>query len=138
MDTKGKNAVVTGGASGIGAALAEAIVAAGGRVVVVDINKDAAEAHADKLGAAAKAIVCDVADVAAVEAMAGAAWDWLGGVDLVFANAGVSVAQPLLKASETEFDVTLNVNLKGVWATAKAFATRMIDAGRDGHLCLTA
>jgi NAD(P)-dependent dehydrogenase (short-subunit alcohol dehydrogenase family) len=138
MRTKGKTAVVTGGASGIGAALAEAIVSDGGRVVVADINSDAAEAHAAKLGDAARAIPCNVADVAGVEAMATEAWDWLGGVDLVFANAGISVARPLLKASEAEFDVTLDVNLKGVWATAKAFATRMMDAGRDGHLCLTA
>ncbi|HBF90280.1 MAG TPA: short-chain dehydrogenase, partial [Hyphomonas atlantica] len=48
---------------------------------------------------------CNVADVAGVEAMAEEAWNWLGGVDLVFANAGISVARPLLKASEAEFDV---------------------------------
>ena len=138
METKGRTAVITGGASGIGAALAEAMVADGGRVVIVDINKDAAEAHAARLGDAALAIACNVADVAGVEAMAGEAWNWLGGVDLVFANAGVSVARPLLKASEAEFDVTMGVNLKGVWATARAFAARMIDADHAGHLCLTA
>ena len=98
METKGRTAVITGGASGIGAVLAEAMVADGGRVVIVDINKDAAEAHAARLGDAARAIACNVADVAGVEAMAGEAWNWLGGVDLVFANAGVSVARPLLKA----------------------------------------
>ena len=138
METKGRTAVITGGASGIGAALAEAMVADGGRVVIVDINKDAAEAHAARLGDAALAIACNVADVAGVEAMAGEARNWLGGVDLVFANAGVSVARPLLKASEAEFDVTMGVNLKGVWATARAFAARMIDADHAGHLCLTA
>lgn len=138
METKGRTAVVTGGASGIGAALAEALVADGGRVVIVDINKDAAEAQAAKLGDAAHAIACNVADVAGVEAMAEDAWNWLGGVDLVFANAGISVARPLLKASEAEFDVTMGVNLKGVWATAKAFAIRMMEAGHAGHVCLTA
>lgn len=137
MDVSGKTAVVTGGASGIGAALGQLLVERGGRVVVVDINGDAAAGHAETLGEAAIALQCDVADVSAVEAMAGAAWDWTGGVDLVFANAGLGVGRPLLKASEAEFDVTMNVNLKGVWATAKAFATRMIDAGRPGHLCLT-
>ena len=120
METKGRTAVITGGASGIGAALAEAMVADGGRVVIVDINKDAAEAHAARLGDAALAIACNVADVAGVEAMAGEAWNWLGGVDLA------------------EFDVTMGVNLKGVWATARAFAARMIDADHAGHLCLTA
>ncbi len=138
METKGRTAVITGGASGIGAALADAMVADGGRVVIVDINKDAAEAQAAKLGDAAHAIACNVADVAGVEAMAEEAWNWLGGVDLVFANAGISVARPLLKASEAEFDVTMGVNLKGVWSTAKAFAVRMIEAGHPGHICLTA
>ena len=138
METKGRTAVITGGASGIGAALADAMVADGGRVVIVDINKDAAEAQAAKLGDAAHAIACNVADVAGVEAMAEEAWNWLGGGDLVFANAGISVARPLLKAGEAEFDVTMGVNLKGVWATAKAFAVRMIEAGHSGHICLTA
>jgi len=62
METKGRTAVITGGASGIGAVLAEAMVADGGRVVIVDINKDAAEAHAARLGDAALAIACNVAD----------------------------------------------------------------------------
>ena len=57
METKGRTAVITGGASGIGAALADAMVADGGRVVIVDINKDAAEAQAAKLGDAAHAII---------------------------------------------------------------------------------
>ena len=63
METRGRTAVITGGASGIGAALAETMVADGGRVVIVDINKDAAEAQAAKLGDAARAIACNVADV---------------------------------------------------------------------------
>lgn len=137
MDMRGKTAIVTGGASGIGAALAQTIVARGGRVVVVDINGAAAQATAEALGEAAMGMACDASDVAAVEAMAAEAWDWTGGADLVFANAGIGVGRPLLKATEAEFDVTMGVNLKGVWATVKAFATRMIAAERPGHFCLT-
>jgi NAD(P)-dependent dehydrogenase (short-subunit alcohol dehydrogenase family) len=137
MDTTNKTAVITGGASGIGAALAAAIQSRGGQAIIVDIDGEAAEAKAAELGDGVSAMACDVSDVAAVEAMAEAAWPKLGGVDLVFANAGLGVGRPLLKATEAEFDITLNVNLKGVWATAKAFATRMIANDRGGHICLT-
>ena len=137
MDTTNKTAVITGGASGIGAALAAAIQSRGGQAIIVDIDGEAAEAKAAELGDGVSAMACDVSDVAAVEAMAEAAWSKLGGVDLVFANAGLGVGRPLLKATEAEFDITLNVNLKGVWATAKAFATRMITTDRGGHICLT-
>lgn len=137
MDTDNKTAVVTGGANGIGAALARAIVQSSGRAVIVDIDEAGATSLADELGDAALALACDVSDVASVNKMAQAAWEWTGGVDLVFANAGVGLARSLLKSTEAEFDATIGINLKGVWATVKAFAPRMIEAGREGHFCLT-
>lgn len=137
MNTHEKVAVITGGASGIGAALADVVVARGGRSIIADYNGDAAWEKANSLGDSALAIQCDVANIDSVEDMANQSWDWSGGVDLVFANAGIGLSRPFLHATEEQFDATMGVNLKGVWATAKAFAVRMMADNRPGHICMT-
>lgn len=137
MTYQDKVALVTGGASGIGAALCTALVTRGCRVIVVDVESDKAEALAAQLGDMAQAMSCDVSDAEAVEALAEATWRSSGGIDFVFANAGIGLGAPLLKSTLQQYEATMGVNLRGVWATSTAFARRMLADGRKGHICLT-
>ena len=136
MKVDGKRAVVTGGAGGIGEAIARKLTERNCSVVISDFNTQAGEALSNELGDRAEFIGFNASDVASVERMAQHAWQ-NGPVDLVFANAGVSAGAPLLEATEAQFDWQFGVNVKGVWATAKAFANRMIAKDREGHLVLT-
>ena len=138
MDLREARAVVTGGASGIGRALAEELLARGAAVMIADIDRDRVRAVAVELGSNVAAAQCDVADHAAVEALAEAAEHRLGPVDMVFANAGVTLSGPLAEATPEEFDWVFGVNVRGVWSTVSVFARRMITAGRPGRLCITA
>ncbi len=138
MALKGTRAVITGGASGIGRALADDLVARGAAVMIVDIDGDRARAVAAELGPDVLAAQCDVADHAAVEALADMAERELGPVNMVFANAGVSLSGPLVDARPEAFDWVFGVNVRGAWSTASAFARRMIAADRPGRLCITA
>ena len=135
-DLSGKTAFITGGASGIGRAIAKLVIDRGGVAVIADVNPDAVQDTAKAIGA--EAHVLDVADIAATEALADEVWSIHNGIDLVFANAGVSAGGgPLLKATEQQFDHLYNVNVKGAWATSAAFARRMIASDQPGHICIT-
>lgn len=138
MRVDGKNSVITGGASGIGRALASALVARGGRVAIVDIDASRADATAADLGDSAFALPCDMRDAVAIAAMIDTAWERMCGIDLVFANAGVSHGAPLLEASIESFDLIHAVNTRAPWLTCVHAARRMIAEGRAGHLCVTA
>ena len=135
-DLTGKTAFITGGASGIGKSIAKLVIARGGTAIIADINPDSVSAAGNEIGA--EAHVLDVADVAATNALADQIWQEQSGVDLVFANAGVSAGGgPLLKATEQQFDHLYGVNVKGAWATSAAFARKMVEEGRSGHICIT-
>ena len=137
MDFAGKTAVITGGASGIGRALCAELVTRGAKIAVLDIEGDKAAKVAEDLGGAAVAYQCDVSDAAALDVLAEKIWTETEGVDLVFANAGIGLNAPLLTSTLAEYEATMGVNMRGVWATSKAFAGRMIADGRKGHICLT-
>ena len=132
-----KNAVVTGGASGMGLEMARHIMDRGGKVLIADMDEDALDAALDDLGEGATGFKADVSKEADVEAMADAALERLGKVDLVFANAGLQFDAPILEASPDEFDMQVMTNLKGSWMTAKAFANRWIERGVEGRICFT-
>lgn len=135
-DLAGKTAFITGGASGIGEAIAKLVIARGGIAIIADINRSAVSKAGQDIGA--EAHVLDVADIAATEALAEALWRAHGGIDLVFANAGVSAGGgSLLQATEQQFDHLYDVNVKGAWATSAAFARRMVAENRAGHICIT-
>src|SRR5690606_19320039 len=89
---EGKTALVTGAGSGIGEAIAKELAARGGKVVVADLSRDAAERVAQEIGAAggvATAVASDVTDLASVEAMVKHAKDTFGGLDVAVNNAGI-------------------------------------------------
>ena len=135
-DLTRKTAFITGGASGIGRSIAKLVVERGGVAIIADVNEGAVSAAGAELGAEAHAL--DVADIAATEALAEQVWSAHGGIDLVFANAGVSAGGgSLLKATEQQFDHLYGVNVKGAWATSAAFARKMVAEDRTGHICIT-
>ncbi len=137
MKVEGKTAVVTGGASGIGAAIVRALISRNCTVIIADYEKEKAEALASELGGKASALQFDAADVKSVAALAEQTWSQTGGVDLVFANAGINLTGPLLQATPEQFDWIFAVNTRGAWATCKEFGSRMIENGREGHLVIT-
>jgi NAD(P)-dependent dehydrogenase (short-subunit alcohol dehydrogenase family) len=124
----GKTAIVTGGASGIGAAIAAAFAEKGARVAILDLNEAAAQAAADGLDNAI-AIACNVADKASVEAAVASAADALGRIDILVNSAGIVDLAPAEEISLDAWQRTLDVNLTGSFLMAQAVGNRMIAAG---------
>ncbi len=133
-----KVAVITGAASGIGAALAAGFSAEGARVVAADIDFAAAAATAEDIGQGAVAVEVDVADRASVEALADAAWDAFGQVDLLFNNAGVFQAGLMWERSPADWDWVFGVNVYGIINGVAAFVPRMMAQDTEGHIVNTA
>jgi NAD(P)-dependent dehydrogenase (short-subunit alcohol dehydrogenase family) len=135
------NIVITGGATGIGAALAKAIAGRGGKVVIGDIDLDTAEATAAEIreaGGIAWAFAADHADADSLEALAASAFEYLGHIDLVFANAGVGAGGPLYSTPQRNIDWVLAVNLVGPIALARAFVPKLIAQNRPARFIVTA
>lgn len=129
----GAVAIVTGGGSGIGRALATLLAGRGARVAVADISLEDARATADAIGASAKAYRCDVTDLASMEAMAEQVKQDIGRVNFVFANAGVLVQAGLLETDPAEFEWLFDVNVRGVFHTLRAFSGQLLDAASGGE-----
>lgn len=135
MRLEGKTAIVTGGASGFGAGIVQTFLAEGARVMIADINGDAAQDLAAQLGSGAMAQQVDVSDGASVQAMSDAAQAAFGQLDILVNNAGVThLPTPLEDVSEEDFDRVFNVNMKSVYLTARAFVPAMKARGAGAIL----
>lgn len=130
----GKVALVTGGASGIGAAVANAFAAKGAKVAVLDINVDVAKIKADELGGGAKPFVCDVSKPASVEAAVKGVVEAFGGIDIAVNSAGVVFLAPAEDLSLDYWDKTIDINLKGSFLITQAVGRAMIAAGKGGKI----
>ena len=130
---KYETALVTGGSTGIGAALVRALVADGARVAVCARNAERLDALVGPLGDRALAIAADVSDPARAEAVVAEAHERLGSLDLVVANAGTG--HPVAGPDMTVADITtvLRLNVLGAAATIAAGVRPMVERGR-GHL----
>ena len=127
----GRTAVVTGGAQGLGYAIAEVFIAEGARVVLGDLDLDRTRAAAEALGGAdvARAVRCDVTSAADVEALVAAAVADFGRLDVMVNNAGITRDATLRKMTEEQFDEVIAVHLKGTWNGTRAAAAVMREQG---------
>ncbi|MFK3980542.1 bifunctional aldolase/short-chain dehydrogenase [Micromonospora sp. NPDC050397] len=132
----GRVALVTGGGSGIGAAIARRLGGEGAAVVVADRDADAAARIAAGIGDPDRAVpvTVDVTDGAAIEAAFAAAALAFGGVDLVVNNAGLSVSKSLLETTEADWDLQHDVMAKGSFLVSRAAARMMVDQGAGGDI----
>lgn len=130
----GKNAVVTGGASGIGLATVRRFVTEGARVMIGDIDGDAAASVAEELGPNVLGRPCDVSHEADVEALFEAAKDELGPLGIAFANAGIGSFAQIVDTDIVEWNRVVGVNLVGPLLTIKHAARRM---GQGGSIVAT-
>src|SRR3546814_21023008 len=124
MRLQGKVALVTGAGSGVGAGIARLFAAEGGRVILADIDGEAAAAVAaaiERAGGAAVGLKADVTSRADVAAMMGAALDAYGRLDVLVNNAGVAHRnQPMTKVTEAEFARIFPVTVKAIFLAARA------------------
>lgn len=126
MRLTGKTAIVTGGASGFGAGIVRRFLQEGARVMIADIDADAAAQLAREMGDHACAQRVDVADGASVLDMTLAAQDRWGHIDILVNNAGVSHRPgPLEEIDEDEFDRMFHVNMKSVFLTSRCVVPHM-------------
>ncbi len=129
---EGKVAIITGAGRGIGRATALLFASEGAKVVVADIDSEAAKKVADEIAASkgeALPTKVDVSSPEDAEKMAKAAVDAFGGIDVLVNNAGIIRDKTLLKMSHEEFNRVIEVNLKGVFNCTKAVVPHMLEKG---------
>ncbi len=130
-ELRGRKVAITGGAQGIGRAIAARLVDAGAQVVLGDLQKDAAAGTAAELGAHALAL--DVTDAGGFEAFLGESAQVMGGLDVLVNNAGIMPIGPFLDESDRLTERTVDVDLRGVLSGTK-LAGRRFASQRDGHV----
>ena len=129
---EGKRALVTGGAQGLGLAIAEAFCAAGAAVTVADINAEAVKAAAEGLsaeGGKAFSVTCDVSKEEQVAQAVNTAAELMGGLDIVVANAGVSVRAPAEEMTLDQWNKVIDIDLKGVFLCDREAGRYMLSHG---------
>ncbi|HET9874103.1 MAG TPA: D-threitol dehydrogenase [Propionibacteriaceae bacterium] len=149
----GRVAMVTGGASGIGAAITAAFVAKGASVAVVDLSLAAAQAQSERCGDLTAAFQCDVSDSGQVDAAVAAVLDRFGRIDILVNSAGVALLAPAEDLTVDDWDNTMNVNARGTFLVSQTVGRAMLAQGNgkiinlasqaatvalDGHLAYCA
>lgn len=124
-----RKALITGGASGFGLEIARRLVASAARVAIVDVSASALEAAASELGHAVLSIRADVRSPQEVSGAVERAASAFGGLDTLVVSAGVIHIKPLAEVSEADWDLTLDVNLKGAFLAMQAAAPHLVAAG---------
>jgi len=127
----GRVAVITGGAQGLGYAIAEAFIAEGARVLLGDLDIDATGAAAEVLGGSdvARAAACNVTSASAVDRLVATAVEEFGSLDIMVNNAGITRDATLRKMTEQQFDEVISVHLKGTWNGTRSAAAVMRERG---------
>ncbi len=133
MKLRGKRAIVTGGARGIGRAIAEGFLDEGAEVTIADLNAAAAKETAATLGAKASGLTLDVTDRASIDAMVETV-SAAGPIDILVNNAAIFDMAPIVEITEESYDRVFAVNVKGLLFTLQAVARQMIAQGRGGKI----
>ena len=137
MQLKDKVAFLTGSASGIGKEIATLFAQEGAKVVIADLNKDAATATAEELkskGAQAMGVAVDVTDEAQVDAAVQEAAQAFGGIDILVSNAGIQIVHPVEEFSFADWKKMLAIHLDGAFLTTRACLKHMYAQGRGGSV----
>ncbi len=135
---KGKTAIISGGATGMGAASARLFAAEGAAVGVIDRNVEAGEALVAELTAAGHRAVfakADVSSKAEVEAAVAAVNKALGPVNVLFNHAGTIVIKPFLETEEADWDFLFDVNVKSMYLMTRAVLPQMLEQGKGSIVC---
>lgn len=135
---KGKVAVISGGATGVGGAASRLFAAEGARVAVLDINAEAAQATAEAViaaGGQAMVAVADVSQAADVDRAVAAVRQRWGRIDVLFNHAGSIVVKPFLDTTEAEWDRLMAVNVKSMYLVTRAVLPAMLAQGKGAIVC---
>lgn len=137
IDLTGQTALITGGATGLGLAIARKLGEAGARIALNDLVVERTNVACRQLverGFDSVAFPADVRDRTAVDAMVAAVCARFGAPDIFVANAGLYPVSPFLEMGEDEWDRVLDTNLKGAFLSCQAVARAMIAAGKHGRI----
>jgi meso-butanediol dehydrogenase/(S,S)-butanediol dehydrogenase/diacetyl reductase len=128
---EGSGVLVTGGAAGMGRAIAEAFLGEGAKIVIADINEERVGTTAEELGSGGEvtSFGVDVTDEAQVDEMIRRGDEALGGIDILVNNAGVITMDKITDVSEKDWDFVMDVNAKGVFLSVKAVIPGMLERG---------
>ena len=137
MSLAGKVAIVTGSGRGLGLAYAQELARQGAAVIINDVDTataDAAVASIETAGGTASAVVAPVGPTETAKALVDAAYERYGRLDILVTNAGVLRDTVLWKMSDDDFDLVINVHLRGTFNCVREAATRMREAGEGGRI----
>jgi 3-hydroxybutyrate dehydrogenase len=137
MKLKGKTAIVTGAASGIGKSIAMRFASEGAKVAIADLKREAADAAAKEIRAAkglAMGVAMDVSDEKAVNGGVAAVVAEFGGVDILVSNAGIQIVHPIEEFPFDDWRKMLAIHLDGAFLTTKACLPHMYKSGRGGSI----
>ena len=135
----GKVAVVTGGARGLGRGMAEGLAQAGADIALVDIlDMSDAKASIEALGRKCTAIAADLRKKESVATIVDQAVKALGGIDILFNNAGIIRRAPITEFTEEDWDEVMNINIRTLFFLSQAVGKLMIKQGRGGKIVNTA
>lgn len=129
MDLKGKVAIVTGGAQGIGKSIATQLAQAGANVVVADVMEEVAKSTAQEIsqkGNEAISVKVDVSNLSSVEEMVKKTLDKFGRIDILVNNAGITRDALVMRMKEEDWDLVLDINLKGAFNCIKTVSPIMM------------
>ncbi len=137
MSFEGKTALITGASRGIGRSIAEVLAERGADVIIADINEPLAQTTAQEItnatGRRALPVLVNVAELTSCQQMAEAALAEFGKIDILVNNAGITRDNLIMRMDEKDFDLVININLKGVWNCCKA-AVRAMTKQRYGRI----